>query len=67
MFKILQKTFAAASSTVPYPDARAPSSREHFRGRPEFDFAKWIDARPAAERLSHGGHRAARIRRTCAR
>jgi Ni,Fe-hydrogenase III small subunit/ferredoxin len=48
MFKILQKTLATGISTVPYPDA-APVISDHFRGRPQFDFAKWIDARQAAE------------------
>lgn len=46
MFKILQKTFAAGIATVPYPEAPAHVS-EHFRGRPEFDFESWHDARPA--------------------
>ena len=48
MFKILQKTLATGIATVPYPDA-VPVVSDHFRGRPEFDFSKWIDARPAAE------------------
>src|ERR1017187_8451167 len=48
MFKILQKTFTTGIVTAPYPDA-APLIGEQFRGRPEFDFAKWRDARPAAE------------------
>src|ERR1044071_5078963 len=47
MFKILQKTFSEGIATVPYPDA-APSVCDQFRGRPEFDFAAWRDARPAA-------------------
>ena len=47
MFKILQKTFAAGTVTVAYPEEPAVVS-EHFRGRPEFDFASWSDARPAA-------------------
>src|ERR1035441_6627788 len=48
MFKILQKMFATGIVTAPYPDA-APLISEQFRGRPEFDFAKWRDARPAAD------------------
>jgi Ni,Fe-hydrogenase III small subunit/ferredoxin len=48
MFKILQKTVATGSATVAYPDTPAVIS-EHFRGRPEFDLARWSDARPAAE------------------
>src|SRR6266849_681850 len=48
MFKILQKTFSTGIVTTGYPDAPAkiPVS---FRGRPEFDFERWQDARPAAE------------------
>jgi Ni,Fe-hydrogenase III small subunit/formate hydrogenlyase subunit 6/NADH:ubiquinone oxidoreductase subunit I len=48
MFKILEKTFRAGIVTVSYPQEPARVS-EHFRGRPAFDFAKWHDARPAAE------------------
>jgi len=48
MFKILQKTVTAGICTVAYPDVPALVSA-HFRGRPEFDFASWRDARPAAE------------------
>ena len=49
MFKILQKAVDVGIATVPYPQARAVVS-EHWRGRPEFAFAEWGDARPAAER-----------------
>jgi len=48
MFKILQKTLQAGIATVPYPDQPALVS-DQFRGRPEFDFERWHDARPAAE------------------
>ena len=48
MFKILQKTFRAGIVTAPYPNEPAQLS-EHFRGRPQFDFQIWTDARPAAE------------------
>jgi Ni,Fe-hydrogenase III small subunit/formate hydrogenlyase subunit 6/NADH:ubiquinone oxidoreductase subunit I len=48
MFKILQKTFTTGISTVAYPYVPAVVSA-HFRGRPEFDFASWRDARPAAD------------------
>jgi Ni,Fe-hydrogenase III small subunit/ferredoxin len=48
MFKILQKTLQVGIATVPYPDQPALVS-ENFRGRPEFDFDRWHDARPAAE------------------
>jgi Ni,Fe-hydrogenase III small subunit/formate hydrogenlyase subunit 6/NADH:ubiquinone oxidoreductase subunit I len=48
MFKILQKTMATGVVTSRYPGGPAIIS-EKFRGRPEFDFAKWKDARPAAE------------------
>jgi Ni,Fe-hydrogenase III small subunit/formate hydrogenlyase subunit 6/NADH:ubiquinone oxidoreductase subunit I len=47
MFKILQKAFITGSATVAYPET-PPVISEHFRGRPEFDFASWSDARPAA-------------------
>ena len=47
MFKILQKTFTTGSATVAYPHVPAVVSA-NFRGRPEFDFASWHDARPAA-------------------
>jgi Ni,Fe-hydrogenase III small subunit/formate hydrogenlyase subunit 6/NADH:ubiquinone oxidoreductase subunit I len=47
MFKILQKTVTTGIATVPYPDVPAVVSAQ-FRGRPEFDFAAWRDARPAA-------------------
>ena len=48
MFKILQKTVATGIATVAYPDVPAVVSG-NFRGRPEFDFVSWRDARPAAE------------------
>ncbi|MGD0773414.1 MAG: hydrogenase, partial [Candidatus Solibacter sp.] len=48
MFKILQKTLTTGIATVAYPDVPAVVSGQ-FRGRPEFDFASWRDARPAAE------------------
>ena len=47
MFKILQKTVSTGVVTSRYPGGPAIIS-ERFRGRPEFDFAKWKDARPAA-------------------
>jgi Ni,Fe-hydrogenase III small subunit/formate hydrogenlyase subunit 6/NADH:ubiquinone oxidoreductase subunit I len=53
MFKILQKTWQCGIVTVPYPDRPALVS-EHFRGRPEFDFKRWRDARPAAEACPTG-------------
>jgi Ni,Fe-hydrogenase III small subunit/formate hydrogenlyase subunit 6/NADH:ubiquinone oxidoreductase subunit I len=66
MFKILQKTFTTGIATVAYPDVPAVVSA-HFRGRPEFDFASWRDARPAADvcptgaiKLS-GDHRVRRV------
>ena len=48
MFRILQKTFSIGCVTTRYPAAPAAVSR-HFRGRPEFDFERWRDARPAAD------------------
>lgn len=53
MFRILQKTFRTGIVTAPYPKGPAPVS-EHFRGRPEFDFERWADARPAAEACPTG-------------
>jgi Ni,Fe-hydrogenase III small subunit/formate hydrogenlyase subunit 6/NADH:ubiquinone oxidoreductase subunit I len=53
MFKILKKSFDTGLVTIGYPDAPAaiPAS---FRGAPRFDFAKWRDARPAAEACPTG-------------
>ena len=48
MFKILQKTFRTGVVTTTYPNVAAKIS-EHFRGRPDFDFERWPDARPAEE------------------
>jgi Ni,Fe-hydrogenase III small subunit/ferredoxin len=48
MFKILQETITTGIATVAYPDVPAVVSA-HFRGAPEFDFALWRDARPAAD------------------
>jgi len=48
MFKIIQKTVRTGIVTKAYPAELAQVS-EHFRGRPDFDFEKWTDARPAAE------------------
>ncbi|HWQ53442.1 MAG TPA: NADH-quinone oxidoreductase subunit NuoB [Bryobacteraceae bacterium] len=53
MFKILQKTFATGLVTTRYPEAPATIS-EHFRGRPDFDFEAWRDARPAADACPSG-------------
>lgn len=48
MFKIIQKTVATGTVTTKYPGEPEQVS-EHFRGRPSFDFERWMDARPAAE------------------
>jgi Ni,Fe-hydrogenase III small subunit/formate hydrogenlyase subunit 6/NADH:ubiquinone oxidoreductase subunit I len=53
MFKILQKTFSVGTATVDYPSI-APRLAEQFRGCPEFDFAAWSDARPAANACPTG-------------
>ncbi|HEY4934780.1 MAG TPA: NADH-quinone oxidoreductase subunit NuoB [Terriglobales bacterium] len=53
MFKILQKTFSTGIVTVNYPPQPARIS-DRFRGRPDFDFEKWKDARPAAEACPTG-------------
>ncbi len=47
MFKILQKSFQVGTATGGYPRVGARLA-EQFRGRPEFDFRAWRDARPAA-------------------
>src|SRR5438105_7267781 len=48
MFKILDKTFRTGTVTTPYPQS-ASKLPPNSRGLPEFDWAKWQDARPAAE------------------
>jgi Ni,Fe-hydrogenase III small subunit/formate hydrogenlyase subunit 6/NADH:ubiquinone oxidoreductase subunit I len=47
MFKILQKTLAAGTVTGTYPHG-AGTAAPNGRGAPDFDFANWRDARPAA-------------------
>ena len=47
MFNILQKTFRVGIATSNYPQVDARISAQ-FRGRPQFDFTVWRDARPAA-------------------
>ncbi|HVX66801.1 MAG TPA: NADH-quinone oxidoreductase subunit NuoB [Bryobacteraceae bacterium] len=47
MFKILQTTFRTGIVTARYPEQHAAVSA-NFRGRPQFDFEHWEDARPAA-------------------
>ncbi len=46
MFEILRKSVATGVVTSAYPDAPAEVSSQ-ARGRPEFDFAAWKDARAA--------------------
>ncbi len=46
MFEILRKSLATGVVTSDYPSIPAEVS-VGARGRPEFDFAKWKDARPA--------------------
>ena len=53
MFKILQKSLSIGSATADYPRI-APRLVEQFRGCPQFDFAAWSDARPAAEACPTG-------------
>jgi Ni,Fe-hydrogenase III small subunit/formate hydrogenlyase subunit 6/NADH:ubiquinone oxidoreductase subunit I len=53
MFKILQKSLSVGSATVDYPRI-APHLAEQFRGCPQFDFAAWSDARPAADACPTG-------------
>jgi Ni,Fe-hydrogenase III small subunit/formate hydrogenlyase subunit 6/NADH:ubiquinone oxidoreductase subunit I len=47
MFDILRKSLATGVVTTAYPDA-PPAVSANNRGRPEIDFARWRDARPAA-------------------
>jgi Ni,Fe-hydrogenase III small subunit/formate hydrogenlyase subunit 6/NADH:ubiquinone oxidoreductase subunit I len=53
MFKILQNSLRVGIATACYPRV-APHLAEHFRGRPDFDFKAWSDARPAAEACPTG-------------
>ncbi len=53
MFNILQSTFRVGTATADYPRI-APHLAEQFRGRPEFDFNAWSDARPAADACPTG-------------
>ncbi len=48
MFKILEKTFRAGTVTTAYPRSAA-ALPGNSRGAPEFELAKWHDARTAAE------------------
>ena len=53
MFQILNKTRRTGTVTTDYPDAEAKVA-ENYRGAPEFEFAQWRDARPAAEACPTG-------------
>ena len=53
MFNILQNTFRVGTATANYPRI-APHLAEQFRGRPDFDFDAWSDARPAADACPTG-------------
>ena len=46
MFEIIRKSLATGVVTTDYPQTPAEVSSQ-ARGRPEIDFAKWKDARPA--------------------
>ena len=46
MFEIIRKSLATGVVTTDYPQTPAEVS-SHARGRPEIDFVKWQDARPA--------------------
>lgn len=46
MFDILLKSFTTGVVTTKYPDR--PGDFAHVRGRPEFPWGQWRDARPAA-------------------
>jgi Ni,Fe-hydrogenase III small subunit/formate hydrogenlyase subunit 6/NADH:ubiquinone oxidoreductase subunit I len=53
MFNILQNSFRVGTATAEYPRL-APHLAEQFRGRPQFEFDIWSDARPAADRCPTG-------------
>jgi Ni,Fe-hydrogenase III small subunit/formate hydrogenlyase subunit 6/NADH:ubiquinone oxidoreductase subunit I len=53
MFRILAKTFRSGTVTTCYPKQPVKLSAS-FRGAPEFDWASWRDARPAAEACPTG-------------
>ena len=53
MFKILQNSLRVGIATASYPRV-APHLAEQFRGRPEFNFEAWTDARPAADACPTG-------------
>jgi Ni,Fe-hydrogenase III small subunit/formate hydrogenlyase subunit 6/NADH:ubiquinone oxidoreductase subunit I len=48
MFEILQKSLKTGVVTTRYP-LNPPEVSSRMRGRPEIDFAKWHDARPAVD------------------
>ncbi len=48
MFKILKKSLETGLVTIDYPRSAPPVSKR-VRGAPRFDFARWRDARAAAE------------------
>jgi Ni,Fe-hydrogenase III small subunit/formate hydrogenlyase subunit 6/NADH:ubiquinone oxidoreductase subunit I len=48
MFEILRKSFRTGIVTTPYPPAPTEEPKA-ARGRPEIDYAKWKNARAAAE------------------
>jgi Ni,Fe-hydrogenase III small subunit/ferredoxin len=54
MFEILIKSLATGIVTRPFPLGPESGCRSAGRGRPEIDFAKWKDARPAAEACPTG-------------
>lgn len=53
MFKILEKTFRTGTVTIDYPKS-APELPAASRGAPQFDLARWQDARPAADACPSG-------------
>src|SRR5258708_27159658 len=53
MFKIIQKSISTGIVTTSYPAEPAKISGR-FRGRPDFDFKIWKDARAAVEACPTG-------------
>src|SRR5579859_467003 len=48
MFEILRKSLATGVVTTAYPRSSEAQQTSCRRGRPQIDFSKWKDARPAA-------------------
>src|SRR5713226_3309910 len=54
MFEILRKSLATGIVTKPFPSGPDSPASGFGRGRPQIDFPKWKDARPASEACPTG-------------